>query len=485
MSYHKKLNSCYNNSGEFPFLLSGKKNAWDFPNIMAKFPIQIDWAHLDPLTGVMPDITIDVTNISNFSHFDFTNYSAGQFWDIIHEFDKPRPLPEVAEMSFIAAYITLGVVGLVGNLIMIYVITRTPSLRTARNLYIANLSVSDLTLCTICMPFTLIQIIRLNWPFGLLLCKMVPTFQATNVFVSTFSFSAIALDRYNVIVYSTRTAARNSKGFLKILVIWVLGFLLSVPWVVYTSVHEVGKKDLGFAMYIKCVEVFPLKLKAFCTIAVMVIQYLLPVITVTVVHARIHFFLKYHRRAMCANTMTALNQAREKRRSNRTTHVLIAITVVFAVSWLPLNIYNLIADFKPDLLYGNSVLPGNSVLAVCHAIAMSSACWNPLLYGWLNNTMRVEIGGLFTSCGNAVRARIIGREPVPSHDQPHDEVRRREFRHCQDSRGHLLVNQHGRTELASFGADLRASPQITRHSELSVFSSTPNPNNNCDGFHSL
>ncbi|XP_014666618.1 PREDICTED: neuropeptide F receptor-like [Priapulus caudatus] len=426
---------------------------------MSAFPGQIDWL-VDPASGIiMPSVNYDLSNISNNSAINFANFSDGQFWNIIQEFDAPRPLPMLAEMFLISAYTILGAFGLVGNLLLVYVIARTPALRTARNLYIANLSVAALTLCAICMPFTLIMLIRLAWPFGTLLCKLVPTFQATNVFVSTFSFSAIALDRYNVIVSSSKSQPRGASGLVKIIVIWVVGFLMSIPWVVYTGIDEVGKKDLGFVMYLKCVELFPLTAKAVCTIAVIIIQYLLPVITVTVAHARIHMFLKYHRRSMCAGTkLSALSQAKkdkERRRSSRTTHVLIAITVVFAVSWLPLNIYNLIADFSPDLLYGSSMLP----LAVCHAIAMSSACWNPLLYGWLNNTMRSEIMALFTGCGRAVNARLRGRLPVPSND-PSLVVVGSGGRHA-----HVVINEKGRTELTTFGSHLAVSPMPTRHAD--------------------
>ena len=58
------------------------------------------------------------------------------------------------------------VVGSVGNLMVIYAVARNPAMRTARNVFIVNLAVSDLMLCLITMPLTLIEILYLTWQFG-------------------------------------------------------------------------------------------------------------------------------------------------------------------------------------------------------------------------------------------------------------------------------------------------------------------------------
>ncbi len=58
------------------------------------------------------------------------------------------------------------VVGSVGNLLVIFVVARNPAMRTARNVFVVNLAVSDLMLCLITMPLTLIEILYLTWQFG-------------------------------------------------------------------------------------------------------------------------------------------------------------------------------------------------------------------------------------------------------------------------------------------------------------------------------
>ena len=51
----------------------------------------------------------------------------------------------------------LCVVGCAGNCLVLATILRSPDMRTARNVFIGNLAVSDLCLCVVTMPLTLVS----------------------------------------------------------------------------------------------------------------------------------------------------------------------------------------------------------------------------------------------------------------------------------------------------------------------------------------
>ena len=55
------------------------------------------------------------------------------------------------------------IVGASGNLLVILVVARNRAMRTARNVYIVNLAISDLMLCLITMPLTLVEILYMTW----------------------------------------------------------------------------------------------------------------------------------------------------------------------------------------------------------------------------------------------------------------------------------------------------------------------------------
>jgi hypothetical protein len=90
--------------------------------------------------------------------------------------------------------------GTIGNCLAVTAVIRKASMRTPRNMFIINLAVSDLLLCVITMPLTLMEIVTTYWPLGNheYLCKTFGCLQAISIFVSTISITAIALDRYHV-----------------------------------------------------------------------------------------------------------------------------------------------------------------------------------------------------------------------------------------------------------------------------------------------
>ncbi|KAA3677624.1 uncharacterized protein DEA37_0011624 [Paragonimus westermani] len=90
--------------------------------------------------------------------------------------------------------------GTIGSGLVIFVILRNPAMRTRSNLFIMNLAISDLTLCLITQPFTLYRLLigHHPWTLGQFMCKFSAMFQGTNIFVSTISITAIALDRFKV-----------------------------------------------------------------------------------------------------------------------------------------------------------------------------------------------------------------------------------------------------------------------------------------------
>jgi hypothetical protein len=77
----------------------------------------------------------------------------------------------------------------------------------------------------------------------------------------------------------------------------------------------------------------------------------------------------------------------ERERTRRTNRMLISMVVIFGASWLPLNINNLVQDFYQPADHWQF---SGAFFMLAHAIAMSSTCYNPFLYAWLNENFRKE-----------------------------------------------------------------------------------------------
>jgi len=91
------------------------------------------------------------------------------------------------------------------------------------------------------MPLTLIELLNDHWPLGdsVLSCKAAGGLQAVSIFVSTITITAIALDRYQLIVYPTKDVLKRIGAVAGIFFIWMMGFFLASPiFVVRTLEHH-------------------------------------------------------------------------------------------------------------------------------------------------------------------------------------------------------------------------------------------------------
>ena len=131
-------------------------------------------------------------------------------------------------------------IGTCGNLLVITAVTRQPALRSRGNAFILNLAVSDLLLCLVTMPLTLIELLNDHWLLGdsVLSCKAAGGLQAVSVFVSTITIAAIALDRYQLIVYPTKDVLKRIGAATGILFIWMMGFCLASPIFIFRTLEH-------------------------------------------------------------------------------------------------------------------------------------------------------------------------------------------------------------------------------------------------------
>lgn len=153
---------------------------------------------------------------------------------------------------------------------------------------------------------------------------------------------------------------------------------------------NLGLEYVGF-----CVEKWPIKYgRVYFSTFALCLQYLVPIIIVTGSYLRI--YLKLKNRVPVLNVQAAHRSDNRERRMKRTNILLISIAVIFGICWLPLNFFNLYADFKQSEKSEKLLI----IYAFCHLIAMCSACANPFLYGYLNENFRKEFKELLCCSGN-------------------------------------------------------------------------------------
>lgn len=81
--------------------------------------------------------------------------------------------PSIGGATFwIVAYSAIIAIGLLGNAGLVFIIARQQELRNVTNILIANLSCSDILMCVVCLPVTVIYTLMDRWVLGEALCKV-------------------------------------------------------------------------------------------------------------------------------------------------------------------------------------------------------------------------------------------------------------------------------------------------------------------------
>ena len=345
------------------------------------------------------------------------NFSLGDFTRIIQENQNRLHWfgPEV-EVPLIVIYTIIITIGFFSNSCICYLILVRKSLRTVRNMFIMNLALSDMVMCLFCMPFTLVKLLLKNWPLGDVMCRMVPWLQAVNVFCSTITITAIALDRYLVIIApaSMKDNTKKWSALMVILLIWFFSVIVGLPLLVYSRVDT--KHYIQFIQYTMCLEEWPSNMsRIIYGSCMMMLQFVVPIALIIIAHWRICNILKCR---IIMNPKTPMEMERaikeaESHRKNST--LLMAIAIIFALCWFPLMLLNLLADLNYFIfMYKNFLL----AFSVVHIFAMVSACLNPIIYGWFNVTFRREFSNLVffwkhQSRGILEEEHFMAQEPSP------------------------------------------------------------------------
>ena len=96
---------------------------------------------------------------------------------------------------FVFLYATVGVVGVVGNAAMLFVIVRRRLYHDQTFFLMGNLALSNLIKCIFCLPITLANMLIQNWLFGSFICFFLPMLQTFPIHASFLTFLMVAIDR--------------------------------------------------------------------------------------------------------------------------------------------------------------------------------------------------------------------------------------------------------------------------------------------------
>ena len=103
------------------------------------------------------------------------------------------PSPDLSGDARIWLYFIIFLLSVVGNTLVITTLVQNKRMRTVTNVFLLNLSISDLLLAVFCMPFTLIPTLLKNFIFGKTMCILIRYLQGKLFLIKTYFLLSILL----------------------------------------------------------------------------------------------------------------------------------------------------------------------------------------------------------------------------------------------------------------------------------------------------
>ncbi|VDO20341.1 unnamed protein product [Haemonchus placei] len=292
---------------------------------------------------------------------------------------------------FAILYSVIILCGFIGNVCVIVAITRNKVLQTVPNLFILSLSFSDIAVCSISATITPITAFKKEWIFGEILCRVAPFIAGISLCFSTFTLTAISIDRYLLIRFPMKKPLTHFHAVLVIGLTCVLAACISSP-IIFRQ--KLGSFENFCGQY--CTEDWSdneSQRKVYGA-ALLCVQLVVPltiiVVSYTAISLRIgqSVILRNTKRDSSSNWNVQLTdqQRMALKRKQRTNRMLIAMVVAFSASWMWSVTFNVLRDYDylPQMIKDQEYLFGIAT----HCIAMTSTVWNPLLYAMLNLQLR-------------------------------------------------------------------------------------------------
>ncbi|XP_041364447.1 QRFP-like peptide receptor [Gigantopelta aegis] len=250
--------------------------------------------------------------------------------------------------------------------------------------------------------------VLLYWVLGEFCCKLVPFMINLTVASSSLTLCCIAIDRYFAIVHPLKRRFTKSPGFAAafLTTVWLLAVASSTP---YAYLYELSTV-CGDETTATCDDVSHIciasddgpadSLKTWMTFVVLLV---IPFILVGAAYGRIVLQLwgRTPVGAVGARGAAADQQTRYKRKAIK---MLVLVVLLYTFCWSPLLVFDIVS--KETNLQASAV--NFNIRYYLQWLALSGACYNPIIYAFMNEAFRKNFAKLLL-CQRA-RVRVMPGE---------------------------------------------------------------------------
>lgn len=307
---------------------------------------------------------------------------------IIPSDDEPKSFTYLSEDTIfliLSVNSLILIISLIGNIFVAYhslhkkKSNKYNNSRQSVEIFFCNLAISDLIITILHAPLNSIRLIANDWPLGPFFCRLLPYIQTTVVYVSTFSMTFIAIERYKTLAFPLKPKLEYPQ--LIIAFIWFISAIFSIPFAIYINVFI----KLGFAgkeSHLVCDFNYPDEngdqragnIRKLVDVITFILQFVIPWCLMVILYSLI--VIEMWSKETIGNSAKQQQEKKNIRTKKTTILMLLIVTGIFSFCWLPFNIHQFLFDFG-TLNYGADNFYTSTIT---HWIAISSVCYNPVIY---------------------------------------------------------------------------------------------------------
>lgn len=286
----------------------------------------------------------------------------------------PESIPAFASTLFPVLYSLLFVTGLMGNALVLWILTVFMKIKTMTDVYLLNLTVSDLLL-VFSLPFLVQYSVQSQWIFGNALCKIISSIYFIGFYSNVFFITIMSIDRYFAIVHSLRVQGirTTAVGFITSLVVWAVAILASMTDFLFFQEVDANNQ-------IKCLRHYPdgkNDWKTFSNFEANILGWLIPVVVLIFCY---HSILKNLQKCHTKNKYKAIK-------------LVFIVVIVFFLSWTPVNIVLFLDSLRNMSIIKDCQISEKLDLAIelTEALSFIHCCLNPVIYAFVGEKFKKHL----------------------------------------------------------------------------------------------
>ncbi|XP_055662866.1 C-C chemokine receptor type 8-like [Falco peregrinus] len=327
-----------------------------------------------PGRGGSEDVLVDYMSPTSNSSADYEYPFFYTELDISCDLEN---IPAFASTFFPVLYSLLFVTGLVGNALVVLVLTVFKKVRAMTDVYLLNLAISDL-LFVFSLPFLVQYSIVGQWTFGNAMCKIISSAYFIGFYSSAFLITIMSVDRYLAIVQSVYALRVRTTvhGVITSLALWVVAILASMPDLIFFQ-------EINDDNQTKCTPHYPDSnvWKTVSNFEVNVLGWLIPACVLIFCYYNI---LKNLQKCHTQNKYKAMK-------------LVFIVVIVFFLFWTPINIVLFLDSLRYMYIIDDCQTSQRLDLAMelAEALSFVHCCLNPVIYAFVGEKFKKHLHEAF------------------------------------------------------------------------------------------